>query len=475
MNNYNTTNRAEMTPEQQAAIARNVVLILAGGIILGIFATVANLYYVAAGIAAAMVIILIAWQFESALLLYVLLAFIPWGETPELAVGGSGVGKGVYVSEIMLGFLLAIWWGKYLFQALPGHRIKSGFHIPILLYVLYSILNVVHSFIFWDPNVSKIYQHPAVNALELGLRILSAGAFIMLATSVTNRKWLKWITAFILIPGLYNLFNGLISSKIPVASPWWPLVAILPVAYCWAIVLDSTSGWFKRLAAAVVAAAAIFVTFISGTSWVSGWLGLIAALGTVTFFRSRKLFAVALIIAIAVTALSWSFVERNVISASVEEGDYDRFALFAGALKYATTFPLGVGLGNYRTYNSFHYGEKWGTTAYTSAHGTYAQHLSEMGIPGFMLFMSILICGFAWIRKNYYKIQSSSSRTFLLAAMGQMVGIACAAAIGDYIIPTYHNGGIVTFSSTVYSWLIWGLAVAHVRISRLEDGENISN
>lgn len=60
------------------------------------------------------------------------------------------------------------------------------------------------------------------------------------------------------------------------------------------------------------------------------------------------------------------------------------------------------------------------------------------------------------------------SKTYLLAAMGQLVGISAAAFIGDYIVPAYHNGGIMTFSSTVYSWLIWGLAIAHIRISRDE-------
>ena len=41
-------------------------------------------------------------------------------------------------------------------------------------------------------------------------------------------------------------------------------------------------------------------------------------------------------------------------------------------------------------------------------------------------------------------------------------------SVGDYIIPSYHNGGIVTFSTTVQSWLIWGTAIALVRLSREE-------
>jgi len=82
-----------------------------------------------------------------------------------------------------------------------------------------------------------------------------------------------------------------------------------------------------------------------------------------------------------------------------------------------------------------------------------------------VLFLAILISGGAWMLKSRREMEPGMSATYLLAAFGQLVGIACAAFIGDYIIPTYHNGGMTTFSGTVYSWLIWGLAVAHVRLS----------
>jgi hypothetical protein len=187
--------------------------------------------------------------------------------------------------------------------------------------------------------------------------------------------------------------------------------------------------------------------------------------------KNKKLFVVCLIIVgIAVMAFQ-PFFKEKVIVESAKAGDYSRFALMRGAWKYATTFPLGVGPGNYRSYNGFYYGEKWGTTAYTSAHGTYSQHLAEMGIPGLLLFLAMPVCGACWLLKNYKRMQNGFPRTFVLATVGQLTGICAAAVVGDYIIPTYHNGGLITFSSTIYSWLIWGIAVALVRIEgRQTDG-----
>lgn len=462
-----STNNAlkNWTPERVAATSRNTALILIGGIVLGIFATKADLYYVAAIVAATALVFLVSWQFEAALVVYALVAFMPWGQTPDLAVGGSGVGKGVFVSEAMLGFLLIVWVCKYLSSTLPKDRIKSGFYVPIALYLAYSVINVTNSYIFWDPHVSRIYQKTAVNVIEIGIRLLSAGAFIMFATTISNRKWLKWTTVFVMIPGLYNLVNALFGGKIPLAAPWWPLVALLPLGFCWSIALDSNITLGRRMLCAALVAIAIFVILFKSIAWVSGWLGLLATLGAITYIKSKKLFMVCALLGLLVVVIAWPFLQKNVVESSQEEGDYDRFSMMAGAIKYATNFPLGVGFGNYRTYNSFYYGHKWGTTTYTSAHGTYSQHLSEAGIPGLILFLAIPIAGFVWLYRNYKQMKHSDySKTYLLAVLGQIAGIVVASSIGDYIMPTYHNGGLVMFSATVYSWIIWGLAVAHIRL-----------
>ncbi|MCE5199270.1 MAG: O-antigen ligase family protein [Armatimonadota bacterium] len=456
--------RASWTPERQEYLIKQVFVILLAGIIVGIFITRVNIYWVLALMGVLTLSLVVIWQFEAAMVLYLLVAFISWGRTPNLVAGGSGFGKGVYISQIMLGFLLAIWVGKYMLSALPANRIRSGFHIPIVLYLIYCVFNVVNAFIFWDVHVSKANQYIQVNAIEVGLRLLSAGAFVMMATSITSKKWLKLASAAVLIPGLYNLANEATGNHIHLFVPWWSILTLMPVAYMWGVALQPKYSVLKRVIALAVVLFAIVVVFVRGVSWVSGWLGLFVALATVAFIVSKRVFAFCAVAAVIAGMIAWPFINSNIVQASRTEGDFERFTLLSGALKYATHFPFGVGLGNYRSYNTFYYEKKWGTATFTSAHGTYSQHLAETGIPGLLLFSSILVLGCRWLLKEYKKLPPGGSKTFLLAAIGQLVGIACVAWIGDYIIPTYHNGGIITFSTTVYSWLIWGLAVAHVRL-----------
>ena len=460
---------SEWTPERIEALCKSIAVLILGGIVLALIVVELNLYYVAALAAGAALTLLVAWQFEAVLVIYAMVAFIPWGRTPDIAVGGSGVGKGLYVSEAMLGFLLAIWFGKYLLGSLPCDRISSGFYKPLGLYIAYSVLNVVHSYVFWDSHINRIYQYIHVNIIELGLRVLSVGALVLMATSISDRKRLSWITAFIMIPGVFNLLNAFFRAGIPLVAPWWPLITLLPVSYSLVVLLDNRTAILWKILAAALVIIGILQIQVFEISWVSGWIGLAAALGTVMFIRARKMlipvFVVVLIVVIALRPVLY----QKVIVESKEGGDYDRFALMLGGWRYATAFPLGVGIGNYRSYNSFYYGEKWNTTSYTSAHGTYWQHLAEMGIPGTLLFMAILIGGFRWLLHSYRRMPEGPSKQFLLAAMGQMAGISTSAFVGDYIIPTYHNGGVTTFSTTVYSWMIWGLAVAHVRLTRQEN------
>lgn len=476
--NYITDNRtttSESTPERIAIASKHFIMILIIGIIFGLFSVMMKLYWIAAAVGVGLLLSLIAWQFDAALVIYVLIAFMPFGQTPDIATGGSGVGKSLCISEIMLGFLLVAWFAKYLLNALPKNRISSGFYFPLALYLGYCCINVWNSYLFWDSHVNRQYQYPTVNVVELGLHFLSVGAFVMIATSISNKKWLRWVTIAVIAVGVYNCINDMCGGVFRITPMWAVLLTFLPAGYAIAIAVDSKYSIFIRCICAIFVTLTLACVFVKDISWVSGWLGLFIALAVVLFIKNKRLFIICALVFCVFILCGRSFLHKNVVQDSENGGDFDRFSLMLGSFKYATTFPLGVGLGNYRTYNSFYYGDRWGTTSYTSAHGTYSQHLSEMGFPGLMLFLAVLISGFRWMLSNYRKMPSGLSKTYLLAAIGQMAGIGVSAIIGDYIIPSYHNGGIGTFSTTVYSWLIWGLAIAHVRISRDETNGSVDS
>lgn len=459
--------RASIGPSRPVGAIAGLLTVVLVGAAIGLFVMNVSFYYVAAAIAGVILIGLAVWQFEAAVILYFLVAFVQLGGTPGLAKGGSGVGKGLYISELMLVFLLAVWVIRWLAGKRSHNSIRSGFHVPIYLYVAFSVFCMVHGFIFWDHQVDKSHQYVAVNVIELGLRMLSAGAFLLVLTTIDNRKWLGMATLAVLGVGVYSGVAGYIKDH-PGLPDWWSLLTYLPACYFLAITLDSSRRRSHRLMAAAGLAVMFVGVVIMNVSWVSGWFGFLVALGMVAFIKSKRVFAVGLVAALLFSLAAKPILYKNVVAESEKQGDFSRFTLMAASWQYAMDFPFGVGPGNFRTYNSLYYGKELGTAYYTSAHGTYSQHLAEMGIPGTLLLISVLAAGFVWMRRSYRGMKAGASRTFLLASLGQLAGISAAAVMGDYIIPTYHNGGLANLSVTIYSWLIWGLAVAHVRISGAE-------
>lgn len=458
--------RSQWTPERIETAAKHLLMVVIIAVLLGTFSVVSQVYWIAAAIAACLLAVLVAWQFSAAIAVYALVACFAWGETPDLVTGGSGVGKSLYVSELMLSLLIAIWFARYLFSALPKPRFKTGFYIPLALYVAYSVFNVVNSFMFWDPHVNRIYQYASVNMFELGIRIVSAAALVMAATSIPDKKMLKWTSIALCFPCFVTVFDRLLGSPVTLSIPWWSLLSFFPAGYCCVLALDTTISMPKRIGSIISLILIIYYVLIQDISWVSGWLGLLATIATVLFIKNKKAFLVIAILAVCCVVFFHSFIQKNIISSSESEGDYQRFGLWEIAVKYATTFPLGIGIGNYRSYNSNYYGVKWGATTHGSAHGFYAQLLTEMGFPGLLIFLWLLIGGFRWMLTSYRKMKQGPSKIFLLAAMGQLIGISISSIFGDYIIPSYHNGGPTNFCATIYSWLIWGLAIAHVRLSQ---------
>ena len=167
MSDTQNSPRIEWTPERVALAGKFLGLIITGGILLGLFAAAMQMYWIAAAIVFLLLAVVVSWQFEAALAIYVLIAFVLLGRTPDLAVGGSGSGKGVFISEIMLVFLLAIWVGRGVCSLLPKNRIKSGFHIPLAIYIVYCVVNVANSyFAAGDKAKAQEFGKKAVAAAE---------------------------------------------------------------------------------------------------------------------------------------------------------------------------------------------------------------------------------------------------------------------------------------------------------------------
>lgn len=443
-------------------------------------------------------IIAVASYLEVGITIFVALCWFLF-KTPGIAQGQSGGGEqGLALSQMGLLVLLAAWFLRRIFRA-EGPLFRSPLNAPIAVYLFVCFWATLHSLLFPDPNIERglIPTTPLpVNLLEVILRVLALGGLLLVANNVT--RWGKARTAamFLLAGSLLFLFSlqGSSPGKAPVGLarfvPGQGYGAFPQMLAVGALAALATSGIGKRwqqVAMAILALVIFGWAFIRNAEWVSGWLtgGLVLAI--VVFNTQRKLFwigvgAVALIVLIKFDYFWEKFYKMNFYAGGYmnwglatlqgqEVGalENDRSRMLRAAFQYADAFPLGIGLGNYKNYNHY-YGSPavWNSTTFTSAHGTYAQTLSELGWPGLLSLIWLQAATLVTVYRFWRAMPAGTwEKAWLLATYAGAWGMFASTFLGDYIFPSYHNGGMGSFGGTVYLWLFTGFGIGLARVQGL--------
>lgn len=419
--------------------------------------------------------------FEGAIVAVLLMSWSTVG-SPAVAQGGSGGGEQrLFIVHIGLGLLLAIWLGRTL---LAGRLevYKTPVNAPMVCYFVLSAWSTLNSMLL--PNTQVLLSSPKqywqVNLLEILTRILAFGGVFLLANNLKG-KYLKWAAWVLVIPGVVTFLN---------LVPFLPQARFIAFPHIWSMAIlaaftiaDKTKWWVRVLCGGLTLT--IFgLYFLKNTEWVSGWGGATAALAVLLFNVRPKLFwagAAAVVLLVAVNfqyfydkAYKDNFYGNGSTQYAERKGhmgtfENDRARMLRASFSYAAYFPLGIGLGNYRSYNKY-FGRinVWNTTTFTSAHGTYAQTLTESGWPGFVAFMLILYASARALKAYWQALPPGWQKTYLSGTYAGVIGMFCASFNGDYLLPTYHNAGMISFGACVYTWYMIGISMAIARENGLD-------
>lgn len=414
-------------------------------------------------------------KFEAGIALFISVCWIAV-KTPEVVTGGSGMSQGIPVSQAGLLLLLFVWVTKMIVLRRPAQPgiskaviYPTPLNVPILLFLTICCWSTLNSLLLPDPAVKRqlggIIQDVAshytqINIVEIVFRVLALGGLLMIGNTLRGRE-LRWASLAILAPGVIT-YTGVLSflpTSIFMAFP-----QILSIALLAGLFVAKRGSLPVRLVAAGIALTMLCSFVFKGTAWASGWMGALTALAVILWVGNRRLFFAGLAVFVVIVASNYSYFHKVAFTDNVTGSDADRFSMLTGGMRYAAKFPLGIGLGNYRTYNSY-YGRKdvWNTTTYTSAHGTYSQTLSELGWPGLISFVLLLGAGTRMLYGVYKRLPPSFEKGYALGALGGFVGIYVASFAGDYMFPAYYNGGMSSFGACVFTFLMIGVVMAMAR------------
>jgi putative inorganic carbon (HCO3(-)) transporter len=233
----------------------------------------------------------------------------------------------------------------------------------------------------------------------------------------------------------------------------WPLTREAP------FVALARKPWL--LTGLLALALLLMVGAVTLTQSRSAWLGMGVALALLACFRPRRLWPLALLVPTMI-ALAWRYLgQPGAMLASLLEARSDglatsRFDIWQRALYMIRDFPYtGVGLNMFsQTANSlypFLAAPPERVLRLTHAHNAFLQVAVDLGLPGLVAYLAILVgFGMAWLC-TYRHLVAQSLRAL-------SVGLLCSMV-------AYHVYGLadcITLGAKpgIVIWAMWGLMAA---------------
>jgi hypothetical protein len=434
------------------------------------FVTHFSAYFVFAAMIALFLGMVFSRNLQQGMFLYLCIAALAFGESPKVSSSTGHYAAGVMPSQVMLGFIAALWLGRKLFLREREGLVFSRLNLPLILLGVSSVISFAVANTLNPPPGMDIHQKLITQVAEMGLLFCSIFAFILSANLFRDKRWINLSVIPIALFGLYTAWWSITDFAMPVPVLWPTLLLSISAAVVYARLLFNYPHGIKGV---ILLSAFIFmlVGIAVDSTWASGIVATMVMLMVISAYKS-KLLAAGIVAAVLVVLFVYPGVFLPMVVEARNSGDFDRFIIWRDALNMLMHVnPVtGVGPGNYYAY-IYDYSTVWyGINTYTTAHNNYVQYAAELGIIGITLLLWAVAAG---IRTGVDNVRRASleMKWFCIAGTGIFAGIAVAAVLGDYLLPNRANNGILTFGTAVYTWIILGAGVAAANMKEDSVGE----
>ena len=418
----------------------------------------ASAYYIVVATVAVVLGLVLVRNLQFGVLLYFFLAALAFGESPAIQSPHSGYKAGLMPSQVFLGFLALLWLIRAAFFE-RSKIVRSELNLPLVVLAVVSIASLATNNILRGSRELLFHQMLITQIAEVGLMCFSICAFFLAANTLKDRKWVRAIFAPVVLLGLYFAAHRIFGFEFPIPMIWGSFLLAAAIAFVYSKLLFENLDRGRSISLGLLLAVMLFAAY-KDLSWVSGWLAVTGVILVVSYHRSKAmalvLFALILIVLLVNPGIYHSIHEESSLG-----GDFDRFVIWQDAFKmFMKINPiLGVGPGNYHPFVYWHNTLWFGGRTYTTAHSNYAQMGAELGLVGLAVFLWVIVSGIRAGRRAS-RTAPSDTRWLPIAATSIFAALAASSLFGDYLFPSRGNNGIVTFGTTVYTWLIMGAAVA---------------
>lgn len=382
----------------------------------------------------------------------------------------TGTQSRIVASLLMTVIFTALWLTRMLAVDKKLQLKPSRANIPLLSFVLITFISYVWGNAFRDALVIVWPSWPFVQLGALAVMVLLPGAFFLASNCLTDLKWIKWLTAIIVVVGILEIVGDYLHLPLD-------FLQVRPMFPTWFICLAYSQVLFNRrlptvprLLLLAFVGAWLYRVFFTQITWLSAWLPTMLAVVAISFWRSRWLLVVLLVVVLVYASANLDYVQAVYARESAESGVT---RLDAWAHNWRVTgkhFLFGVGPAGYAAYYmSYFPGEAMAT------HSNYIDVLSQTGVVGLLTFLGffLALALIAWDLLGQTKGRFDFTQAFSVGASAGLVGVVVAMGLGDWLMPFVYTQTIAGFDYAVYSWVLLGAMVSLHRLVTIEAANGI--
>lgn len=367
------------------------------------------------------------------------------------------VGPGnVNVTIALVALLLGLWLLDMIVREREIRLVSSRPVLPLLILVVVALLSFVGGQFSWFNFVPNAPIDAQLGGL--GIFVLSAGTFLLVANQVQDIRWLEAMTwVFIAFGALFISGRALPTILGPVISKVFSAGVFGGVFYAWfpALILGQVLFNRKlqprwRILLIGLLLVTLYVAYVRNYEWKSGWMPSFAAVGVIIWLYSwRAGLALTIVASVIASTLIPQLVNSDSYSIATR---FDAWYIMAEIIKVNPI--LGLGFGNYYWYTPLFRIRGW--EVQFNSHNNYVDLVAQTGLVGLACFLWFFWESgqLAWRLRN--RVPEGFAQAYVYAAMGGIVGTLIAAMLGDWVLPFVYNVGLSGFRTGAMAWFFLG-------------------
>jgi O-antigen ligase len=409
---------------------------------------------------------------------------LPWGVIALIPVSflvdlqvGTGTNVQLNATFLMVIFLVGTWLLRMLVVEKQFRLAPSPANLPALLFIGSCVLAWLASFLPWLPLAAERPSLPAQLGAFL-LYTLSIGGFLLAANTLNSLRLIKIFTWTYLAFATVYLLATVISRNYAFVYKWF-VDGQFGQSIFWTLLATLAAGQalFNRglklpLRGGLMAVSVLTVGYlmIYRSSWISGWLPAMIALGVLVWLWDWRAGVAMSLAALALAPIFSGYLTNQVNDPTQQWSTYSRFATWPVVFEMIKVNPLtGLGPANYVFYTSLY--SLVGYFIRFNSHNNYFDIVLQVGFIGmaFFLWLTATILRAGWRLRKL--TQDHFVRAYVNAVLAGFVAVLFSGALGDWFLPFIYNIGINGFQGSLYIWLFTGglMSLYGLQMNNLEE------